>query len=670
MRSAGRGRLARVLTTPLGSVGAALLAAALLLQGLGVAGIAQLAGLPGLSLLSSSGPLGGLAPLSDEFVRRVLGLPSLTSPPRAPSPTPVSTAFVTAGSPKSAGHDAAATRPVTVEHAFDNDDFASARRIPSVPYSATTDTTGEHREPGEPTSCAPVGGTAWYRFDAPIDQALFADTFGTKYADSLGVFTGTSLQDLTQVSCGSSTSGAAQTGFLARRGESYWFQLAGTIGGGPLSFHLVPVGVTDTVARNSRVWHALSADGRVVAFAGTPQGPGSGAQVCPHSGGATVYCEALYVADLSTGRVRLMVSTHPEATAFQDLETNAVIQYVSASRDGRYVAFTSDDSQLVPRDTNLVFDVFVLDTVTGRVERASVASDGSQAAFDPTSNTETSNQPQTLSSSPGSQGSTISADGRWVNFTSDANNLVSGDSGGAYDVFVHDRLTGRTRLVSVGADGRRFADGGSVAVGSQVQSADGSRVVFEHYRPSFSLPPEPDGIWVFNARSGRSTQLSSPRFPTTGYTGLSADGSTLAFYFSPGSQREGLVAVDVHDLRHPVYAVVSANTRQPQSRTVVFDSEPKYVASYVPFLTLSATGRYIAFAADAAGVVPGDTNSVGDVFVRDTRRASTVRISVTSAGGEYTTESIDPFLSADGRDVLFYNNGALLVHRSIAAGAP
>ena len=474
-----RRRLAGVLTTPLGSVGAALLAMVVLLQGLGVPGVAYLAGLPSLSLLSRSGPLGGLSPLSDDVVRRALGLPPLLQR-EAPVSSPVTTFTSVMSGGRASGRSGEADQAVVLAHRFDNDAFGAARAVPSVPYTATTDTRGQTRESGEPTSCAPVGGTAWYQYTAPSDQALFVDTFGTRYADSVGVFTGSSLAGLRQVACGSSTSGATQTGFLARRGVTYWFQVAGTIGGGVLTFHLVPVGTTQTVNTDALYAPALSGDGRVAAFVGLPPGPGSGARLCASSSGRTVYCQALYVADLVKGEVRLVVSTHPEVTAVQYAETNAVIQSLSSSGTGRYVSFASDDSELVPNDSNLVWDVFVADTKTGRIERVSVASDGSQAAFDPTSNTETSNQPNSLTTSPGSLGSTISLDGRWVTFYSDANNLAGGDAGGTYDVFRHDRVTSATRLLSVGKDGRRLADGASVTLGLQSMSADGSRVAFVH----------------------------------------------------------------------------------------------------------------------------------------------------------------------------------------------
>ncbi|WP_052700178.1 hypothetical protein [Methylocucumis oryzae] len=104
------------------------------------------------------------------------------------------------------------------------------------------------------------------------------------------------------------------------------------------------------------------------------------------------------------------------------------------SADGRYVTFWSSASNLVSDDNNIVDDVFVHDRETHETTRVSVASDGTQA--------------NGYSSRP-----TISHDGRYVGFTSAASNLSANDDNGVEDVFVHDRVTGTTKLVSVTLDG-------------------------------------------------------------------------------------------------------------------------------------------------------------------------------------------------------------------------
>lgn len=106
--------------------------------------------------------------------------------------------------------------------------------------------------------------------------------------------------------------------------------------------------------------------------------------------------------------------------------------FPAISGDGRFVAFRSAASNLVAGDTNGVNDVFVRDRVTGIVERVSVASDGSQGGF------------SAMGAAPA-----LSDDGRYVVFASAAQELVLAGQSGKNDVFVHDRLTGLTSLVSV-----------------------------------------------------------------------------------------------------------------------------------------------------------------------------------------------------------------------------
>src|SRR5438477_10465809 len=120
----------------------------------------------------------------------------------------------------------------------------------------------------------------------------------------------------------------------------------------------------------------------------------------------------------------------------QDSEVPAV------SGDGRYVAFASLSDNLVPGDTNGAVDVFVRDRLSGTTERVSVSSTGVQGNAD-------------SGLLNGMGGPSLSADGRYVAFDSQASNLVKGDTNGAIDVFVHDRLTGTTERVSVAGNGKQ-----------------------------------------------------------------------------------------------------------------------------------------------------------------------------------------------------------------------
>lgn len=131
-------------------------------------------------------------------------------------------------------------------------------------------------------------------------------------------------------------------------------------------------------------------------------------------------------------------------------------QRPSLSADGRYVVFESWADDLVADDDNFFSDVFVMDRHTGAIELASVANDGRQA-------------------DDVNGGAAISADGRYVAFSSMAGNLVDNDYNQMFDVYVRDRYKGRTQLISVNVDGQA---GGGVSI-SPALTAAGTFIVFD-----------------------------------------------------------------------------------------------------------------------------------------------------------------------------------------------
>jgi PKD repeat protein len=200
------------------------------------------------------------------------------------------------------------------------------------------------------------------------------------------------------------------------------------------------------------------------------------------------------------------------------------------------VVFLSDATNLVEGDTNGMSDIFVHDRLSGETRRVSVASDGTESNL-------------------GSYDPLISADGRFVLFTSDASNLVSGDTNGVSDAFVHDSQSGETQRVSVASDGRQ----------------GNSR---SYYHPSISA----DGRFV--AFTSAATNL------VYGDTNLSHD-------------------VFVHDLQTGETRLVSLAAGGTQGNNHSVD----------PFI--SADGRLVAFHSAASNLVYSDTNGVADVFVQD-----------------------------------------------------
>jgi Tol biopolymer transport system component len=139
-------------------------------------------------------------------------------------------------------------------------------------------------------------------------------------------------------------------------------------------------------------------------------------------------------------------------------QTNGGSGLPSISPDGRYVAYESAATNLVSGDTNGFGDVFVTDRLTGSTTRVSVDNTGNEG-----------NQ--------GGGGPSISADGRYVAFTSDSTNLVEEDTNYSSDIFVHDRQTGLTTRVSVDDAGNQ-GDGASMTTGGSSISADGRYIAF------------------------------------------------------------------------------------------------------------------------------------------------------------------------------------------------
>ncbi len=324
------------------------------------------------------------------------------------------------------------------------------------------------------------------------------------------------------------------------------------------------------------------------------------------------------------------------------------------SADGRYVAFRSDASNLVPGDTNGGDDIFVHDRQTGITERVSVSSVGEQG--------------NDLSWSPA-----ISANGRYVAFASYASNLVPGDTNdcepwyaSCSDAFVHDRQTGVTERVSVstaGAQGDDDSGGGDI-------SADGRYVAFSSYASNL-VPDDTNShtdTFVHDRQTGVTERVS---VSTAGAQGdgsspggdISADGRYVAF----ASYASNLVPDDtngeedifVHDRQTGITERVSVSSAGEQGD------------SYSGWPSISADGRYVAFESYASNLVPGDTNicqgegppsqTCPDIFLHDRQTGITQRVNVDSAGEQANGWSSNSSISADGRYVAFDSSAPNLV---------
>jgi len=189
--------------------------------------------------------------------------------------------------------------------------------------------------------------------------------------------------------------------------------------------------------------------------------------------------------------------------------------------NARYVVFRSYATNLVQGDTNNYADVFVRDRKGGKTTRVSVATDGAQGTGE-------SDLPS------------ISKNGRFVLFQSDAEDLVPGDDNLVQDVFLHDRKTGETRRVSVAEDGTQ-ADGNSPVYGASL-SASGRYAVF-HSQATNLVAGTFNGdsqVYLVDLRTGAVTLVSRDAAGNPGNEAsldpsVSANGRFVAYYSRAGT---------------------------------------------------------------------------------------------------------------------------------------
>jgi Tol biopolymer transport system component len=365
----------------------------------------------------------------------------------------------------------------------------------------------------------------------------------------------------------------------------------------------------------------ISGDGNLIVFS-------SSGELVPDD---TNFVGDIYLHDQRTGITRRV------SIGWNGQEADARCVNPAISADGRYVAFQSLATNLVPNDTNNFEDIFVVDLQTNRIERVSVSSSGEQA--------------NRYSWYPA-----LSADGRFVAFQSVATNLVASDTNNGWDIFVRDRQTGRTFRVSL-----TFLD--SEAGGDNILpeiSADGRFVVFQSSASNL-IPNDWNVAWdIFvrdtQAATTRCVSVSNPTPQANGNSNLGAlsgDGRFVVF----NSAATNLIEDDRNYWRDIFVRDVAAGVNRRVS--IASTGAEADRDSFSP--TLSADGQIVAFVSAATNLVPNDTNNARDIFVHDVRASTIRRVSVSSSGGQGNGDSDAPAVSADGRFVAFVSASTNLV---------
>lgn len=359
-----------------------------------------------------------------------------------------------------------------------------------------------------------------------------------------------------------------------------------------LTTELISAGLGGGPANSSSGWATMSDDGRFVAF---------------FSSATNLVASDTNFRDDVFVRDRLLGITELVSVSSAGVQGDGHSQFPTISADGRYVAFASYATNLVPGDTNQTWDCFVRDRLAGTTELVSLSSSG--AIGDDSSG-----------------GARISADGRFVSFNSLSRNFFANDHNDTWDVFVRDRLAQTTELVSLstsGATGDRQSDGSTI-------SGDGRFVAFESQ--STDLVSSDSNGWqdVFvRDRLNGTTELVS--FSQNGTQGnsfsflpvISRDGRFVAF----GSAATNLDPLDTDGLYDAFVRDRLAGTTEWVSRGN-YGLQPN--GQMDEHLAISGDGRFVAFSSQANDLVTGDTNATQDVFVRD--RLATTFLSLCDPG--------------------------------------
>jgi Tol biopolymer transport system component len=396
----------------------------------------------------------------------------------------------------------------------------------------------------------------------------------------------------------------------------------------------------------------------------------------------------IFVRDLVAGTTTL-VSVSTNGGPANGASTDPVM-----TPDGRYVAFISSASNLVPGDTNGIPDIFIRDLVAGTNYLVSVGALLPSGSANP------------IMATP-----VITPDGRYVAFFSSAINLAStvpGTSTG--EVYVRDRLTGTTTWASTNAativsatlslsgmpayhpqlsdDGRYVAfKAGSTVVGGaavilQYDSTAATTTVVNTNGVGWIVDiddnggPEmtPDGRFIAFARnegalsSGYSSvhvwdsQAAVDTLVSDDGSGVPTNTTSQAPAISPDGQFVAFLSNATNLVANAVTSGFHVYLRNlPSGTTQLVDVDTNGVGStdeQLTSLSLSADGRFVAFSSPDGGLVSGDNNRAEDVFVRDLVAATTELVSQRDA--TVIPQTADGFsllspssVSADGRWAAF-----------------
>jgi Tol biopolymer transport system component len=319
----------------------------------------------------------------------------------------------------------------------------------------------------------------------------------------------------------------------------------------------------------------------------------------------------------------------------------------ATSETGQFVAFRSSATNLdSDRCNNGVNHIYVKDRNAGTIRCVSVNSSGRQADQD-------------------SVAPSISADGRFIAFTSTATHLAHDKCGNGFShVYVRDRTTGTTTCVSANSDGRQ---GNSHSHAPSI-SADGTLIAFDSSATNLAHDKCDNGfnhVFVRDVTAG-TTRCVSVR--SNGKEGngdsfnpsISADGRVVVFQSTATNLADrcdnGNSHVYTHNLATGETRCVSVNNDGDQSNGN--SALPK----------TSGDGRFVAFESNPTNFTQRCSNGFTHIFVRDTVEDRTTCASIDNDGNQGNDDSVQPSISSDGRFVAFSSAASNLTGKRCKSG--
>ena len=416
------------------------------------------------------------------------------------------------------------------------------------------------------------------------------------------------------------------------------------------------------------------------------------------AGGGNSHDYNVFIRELATGRTEL-ISVRNAALPSYTPNGFTSITPLASSTNGHFITFASEADNLIAIDTNGYADVFLCDVSAGTNALVSVATNGVEGA------------------NGMSAEASISGDGRYVVFTSSANNLVAGDTNRTQDVFIRDVQSGTTALVSVNTNG---TGPGNQASYSPALGADARLVVFRSKATDLapgSFSSQSENLFLRDLQSGTTFALttsgvtaaaSSPDLRFVAYgakpTGLyvwdslaaariytNNAGAISITAISGNGQRLAFAAINkvyVADLNVSTNIMLGSLTAT-SSVAPCLDTTGRWVANVLStqgtnhvylydFQTgtnlllsqafnsltpandnsdscaISPDGRFVAYRSFAGNIVPGDTNGLPDLFLFDRIAGTTTLLTVNAFGtGPGNNRSLRPVFSRDSQTIFF-----------------